>query len=481
MFAPPPLIETEVFARLPDKFRRKDPDNAWAIVNRRGVPVDSFIEGPSFDRAGNLYIVDIPYGRIFRISLAGEFELVAEYDGEPNGLKIARDGRIFITDYRHGLMKLDPGSGKVSVVLDRRWSESFKGVNDLVFAQNGDIYFTDQGQTGLHDPTGRVYRLRTDGTLDLIIANVPSPNGLVLNGTEHILYVAATRGNCIWRVPLMPDGTASKVGIFVQLSGSLGGPDGLAMDSEDNLAIAHAGMGAVWIFSRLGEPLWRVSVAKAGAKGLRGGAFKPRSSPYSFQGMGEEGLKIMREAGDKFGLLVISEVMEISQIPLMMTYVDILQVGARNMQNFNLLRELGKIRKPILLKRGIAATIEELLLSAEYILSGGNYDVILCERGIRTFETYTRNTMDISAIPVVKKLSHLPMTGDPSHGTGRRDKVPPMARAAVAAGADALLIEVHHDPEQALSDGAQSLFPAQFQQLMKELRMIAPAVGRVMA
>ena len=222
-------------------------------------------------------------------------------------------------------------------------------------------------------------------------------------------------------------------------------------------------------------------VAKAGAKGLRGGAFKPRSSPYSFQGMGEEGLKIMREAGDKFGLLVISEVMEISQIPLMMTYVDILQVGARNMQNFNLLRELGKIRKPILLKRGIAATIEELLLSAEYILSGGNYDVILCERGIRTFETYTRNTMDISAIPVVKKLSHLPMTGDPSHGTGRRDKVPPMARAAVAAGADALLIEVHHDPEQALSDGAQSLFPAQFQQLMKELRMIAPAVGRVMA
>ncbi len=222
-------------------------------------------------------------------------------------------------------------------------------------------------------------------------------------------------------------------------------------------------------------------VAKAGAKGLRGGAFKPRSSPYSFQGMGEEGLKIMREAGDRFGLLVISEVMEISQIPLMMTYVDILQVGARNMQNFNLLRELGKIRKPILLKRGIAATIEELLLSAEYIMSGGNYEVILCERGIRTFETYTRNTMDISAIPVVKKLSHLPMAGDPSHATGRRDKVPPMARAAVAAGADALLIEVHHDPEQALSDGAQSLFPAQFEQLMKELKMIAPAVGRVMA
>jgi 3-deoxy-7-phosphoheptulonate synthase len=221
-------------------------------------------------------------------------------------------------------------------------------------------------------------------------------------------------------------------------------------------------------------------VKNAGAKGVRGGAFKPRSSPYSFQGMGEDGLKIMREAGDKLDLLVVSEVMEISQIPLMITYVDILQVGARNMQNFNLLRELGKIRKPILLKRGIAATLEELLLSAEYIMAGGNYDVILCERGIRTFETYTRNTMDISAIPVIKKLSHLPMTGDPSHGTGRRDKVPPMARASVAAGADALLIEVHQDPEHALSDGAQSLFPQQFEDLMKELKLIAPIVGRVM-
>ena len=211
-------------------------------------------------------------------------------------------------------------------------------------------------------------------------------------------------------------------------------------------------------------------VSKAGAKVLRGGAFKPRSSPYSFQGMGEDGLKLLREAGDKYGLLVISEVMEISQIELMMPYVDILQIGARNMQNFNLLRELGKVRKPVLLKRGIAATIEEMLLSAEYVMSGGNYDVILCERGIRTFETYTRNTMDISAIPVSKKLSHLPITADPSHGTGRRDKVAPMARASVAAGADALLIEVHHDPEKALSDGAQSLFPAQFEKLMQELQ-----------
>jgi 3-deoxy-7-phosphoheptulonate synthase len=173
--------------------------------------------------------------------------------------------------------------------------------------------------------------------------------------------------------------------------------------------------------------------------------------------------------------------MEISQIPLMLPYVDILQVGARNMQNFNLLRELGKARKAVMLKRGIAATIEEMLLSAEYIMAGGNYDIILCERGIRTFETYTRNTMDISAIPIVHKLSHLPMCGDPSHGTGRRDKVAPMARAAVAAGADAIIVEVHHDPDKALSDGAQSLYPAQFEELMQQLRMIAPAVGRTIA
>jgi 3-deoxy-7-phosphoheptulonate synthase len=219
-------------------------------------------------------------------------------------------------------------------------------------------------------------------------------------------------------------------------------------------------------------------VADGGASVIRGGAFKPRSSPYSFQGLGEQGLEIMRNAADRRGLLVVSEVMDQTQIPLLLQYSDILQVGARNMQNYNLLRELGKIRKPILLKRGISATIEELLLSAEYILSGGNYEVILCERGIRTFETYTRNTMDISAIPVVKKLSHLPMIGDPSHGIGRRDFVPALARAAVAAGADGLIMEVHHDPDHALSDGAQSLFPGQFNELMQQLRLIAPAVGR---
>ena len=222
-------------------------------------------------------------------------------------------------------------------------------------------------------------------------------------------------------------------------------------------------------------------VSKSGARMLRGGAFKPRSSPYSFQGLGEDGLKLLKEAGEKFGLLVISEVMEISQIPLMEPYVDVYQVGARNMQNFNLLRELGKVRKPVMLKRGIAATIEELLLSAEYIMAGGNYELILCERGIRTFETYTRNTLDISAIPIVHKLSHLPITADPSHGTGRRDKVSPMARAALAAGADAIIVEVHHQPDKALSDGAQSLYPEQFAKLMDELRMIAPAVGRKIA
>jgi 3-deoxy-7-phosphoheptulonate synthase len=189
----------------------------------------------------------------------------------------------------------------------------------------------------------------------------------------------------------------------------------------------------------------------------------------------------MREAADRNGLLVVTEVMDPSQVALVLGYADLMQVGARNMQNYHLLRALGEIRKPVLLKRGMSATIEELLLSAEYILSGGNYDVILCERGIRTFETATRNTLDIAAIPVIKKLSHLPIFADPSHGTGRRDKVAPMARAAVAAGADGLLIEVHPDPEHALSDGAQSLFPEQFAKLMDELRIIAPAVGRSVA
>ncbi len=310
---------------------------------------------------------------------------------------------------------------------------------------------------------------RTTGERQTILAAVgartdfDTRNLEVLAGVEHVHRISAPYK--LAGRAFRPEGTIVELGRGVRIGG-------------DEVVVMA---GPCSIESR--EQLFTVTelIAKAGAKGLRGGAFKPRSSPYSFQGMGEEGLKLLREAGDKFNLLVISEVMEISQIALMLPYIDIFQVGARNMQNFNLLRELGKVRRPVLLKRGIAATLEELLLSAEYIMSGGNYDVILCERGIRTFETYTRNTMDISAIPVIKKLSHLPMAADPSHGTGIRDKVPPMARASVAAGADALLIEVHHNPDKAFSDGAQSLYPEQFAKLMDELRIIAPAVGRKIA
>ncbi len=225
-----------------------------------------------------------------------------------------------------------------------------------------------------------------------------------------------------------------------------------------------------------------MTIAKAvkeyGAKVLRGGAFKPRTSPYSFQGLGETGLKYLREAGDRYGLIVVTEVVDISQISLVNRYADILQVGARNMQNFMLLKELGKIRKPVFLKRGMSATIKEWLMASEYVLTGGNRDVILCERGIRTFENYTRNTLDISAVPVIKKLSHLPIFTDPSHGTGIRSKVIPMARASIAAGADGIIVEVHHDPDNAMSDGAQSLYPHQFDEMMKELRIIAKAVKR---
>ena len=221
-------------------------------------------------------------------------------------------------------------------------------------------------------------------------------------------------------------------------------------------------------------------VSNAGAKILRGGAFKPRTSPYSFQGMGEEGLKLLRKAADKYKLLVITEVMENAQIPLIAEYTDIFQVGARNMQNFPLLNELGKTTTPVMLKRGLAATVEDWLMSAEYVLSNGNRDLMLCERGIRTFETYTRNTFDLSAIPVVHKRSHLPVIADPSHATGLRDKVLPMARAAVAAGADGLMVEVHHDPEHALSDGPQALLPDQFTELMEQVKLIAKVIGRTM-
>ncbi len=221
-------------------------------------------------------------------------------------------------------------------------------------------------------------------------------------------------------------------------------------------------------------------VANSGAKILRGGAFKPRTSPYSFQGLGEEGLKLLRKAADKYNLLVITEVMESAQIKLIEEYTDIFQVGARNMQNFSLLRDLGKTSTPIMLKRGLSATVEDWLMSAEYILSNGNKEVMLCERGIRTFETSTRNTFDLSAIPVVHKRSHLPVIADPSHATGLRDKVLPMARAAVAAGADGLMVEIHNDPEKALSDGPQALLPEQYIDLMKQVKSIAEVISRKM-
>ncbi len=310
---------------------------------------------------------------------------------------------------------------------------------------------------------------RTTGAQQTILAGVGTPSSFDVKQFEVMVGVShAHRISSPYKLAgrnFHPEGTTIRFANGVAIGGNeitvMAGP--CSVESREQIFTAAA------------------QVKAAGAQFLRGGAFKPRSSPYSFQGMGLEGLKLLREVGDHHGLLIISEVMEISQIELMLPYVDVFQIGARNMQNFNLLREIGQARKPTLLKRGIAATIEELLLSAEYILAGGNYELMLCERGIRTFETYTRNTMDISAIPVIKALSHLPMLGDPSHGTGRRDKVAAMAKASVAAGADGLLIEVHPNPDRAISDGAQSLFPEQFSKLMDELRIIAPAVGRSIA
>lgn len=309
---------------------------------------------------------------------------------------------------------------------------------------------------------------RTTGALQTILAGVGPTASLdlskfeLLPGVLHVHrisspYKLAGRG-------FRPEGTVVEFRNGVKIGGKQ--------------VIAMAGPCSIENREQIFETAKRVK--ESGGSFLRGGAFKPRSSPYAFQGLGIPGLELMRDAAEAQGLLVISEVMEISQIESMLPLVDCFQVGARNMQNFNLLRELGQVRKPVLLKRGIAATIEELLLSAEYILSGGNYNVILCERGIRTYETATRNTMDIAAIPVVKKLSHLPIVGDPSHGTGRRDMVAPLAKAAVAAGADGILVEVHPNADKAASDAAQTLYLDQFDALMKELRIVAEAVGRTM-
>ena len=253
----PRVIETKVFSTMPDRFRRKGERTAWADANRRGQPVDCFIEGPSFDADGNLYIVDIPFGRIFRISPGGDWSLVVEYEGWPNGLKIAVNGRIFVADYMHGLMELDAGAGHMRPVLTSRNSESFKGCNDLHIASNGDIYFTDQGQTGLHDPSGRVFRFSASGKLECLIDTGISPNGLVLDPAESVLFVAMTRDNAVWRAPLMLDGSVSKVGRFCSLFGT-SGPDGLTMDKTGNLFVAHASLGHAFVFSPIGELIARI-------------------------------------------------------------------------------------------------------------------------------------------------------------------------------------------------------------------------------
>jgi gluconolactonase len=258
-FEPPALIRAEVFASVPDAIHRKGGPSSWIDANHPGSRLDCFLEGPAFDRAGNLYMVDIPYGRILRMAPGGTFEVAAQYDGWPNGLAIHRDGRVFIADYRLGIMVLDPASGRVEPFLTHAFSESFKGVNDLTFARNGDLYFTDQGQTGVHDPTGRVYRYTVDGRLECLIANGPSPNGLVLDPNERVLYVAMTRANCMWHCPLKPGGGVAKVGVFAQLPG-IHGPDGLAMDESGNLAAAHARPGIVWLFSPIGEALYRIEL-----------------------------------------------------------------------------------------------------------------------------------------------------------------------------------------------------------------------------
>ncbi|WP_137125496.1 SMP-30/gluconolactonase/LRE family protein [Roseomonas sp. HF4] len=258
MYAAPPSVTAEVHAELPEALRIRGRGSEW-LYGRGGATPHSFLEGPSFDRAGDLWLTDIVFGRIFRVSQAGEWRVVADYDGEPNGLAFHRDGWAAITDAKRGLLRLDPETGAVTPLVPRARREGFRGVNDCTFAMNGDLFFTDQGQTGLHDPAGRVYRLRAGAAqADALVSNVPSPNGLVLTGDAHTLYVAATRDNAIWRVPITEDGGVIRVGRFIAMSGGLAGPDGMAMDVDGNIAVAHAGMGTVWIFSRLGEPLLRI-------------------------------------------------------------------------------------------------------------------------------------------------------------------------------------------------------------------------------
>ncbi len=260
MFSAPLSLTTETAFELPAHLHEVSTGNPWVAANLNDRDVTSFLEAPCFDKRGNLWVADIPFGRIFRITPEGEWELIVKYDGWPNGLKFHPDGRLIIADYRHGLLALEIDERKISPFLTHYISQRFKGVNDLTFASNGDLYFTDQGQTGLHDPTGCVYRMKASGEVQRLLDNVPSPNGLVLNADEDTLFVAATRDNAIWRVPLVDSGV-SKVGKYIQLSGG-SGPDGITMDSDANLFIAHLGMGCVWQLDKRGEPKYRIDSSR---------------------------------------------------------------------------------------------------------------------------------------------------------------------------------------------------------------------------
>lgn len=292
MFAAPPTIEARTFARIPDRFRQGPPNEAWIRAQRAGAATECFLEGPSFDREGNLYVVDVPRGRILRISPDGRVDIAFEYDGEPNGLAIHRDGRLFIADFRRGILQLDPDLTDLTPVVGRLGVETFRGVNDLTFASNGDLYFTDQGHSGLHDPSGRVFRLTEKGSLEIVLANIPSPNGLALSPDERTLYLNVTRDNAVWRLPFWGSGMPYKVGAFIRLSGGVG-PDGLAVDSEGGLAIAHIGLGCVWLFNAYGEPTARI-VAPAG-RAVTNVAFDPRGAKRLFITEGDSGEVLVAE------------------------------------------------------------------------------------------------------------------------------------------------------------------------------------------
>lgn len=263
MVPEPKVIETRIFATVPRELMLDDRDSHFTRDIFHGQRLGSFLEGPSFDRDGNLYMVDIAHGRILRLSAKGEWSMVTQYDGSPNGLKIHRDGRLFVTDRQRGIMIVDPVNGKVETFIGPELLPGFKGCNDLFFSSKGDLYFTDQGETGLHDPTGRVFVRKTSGEIKCLISNVPSPNGLVMDPKETMLYIAVTRGNCAWRMPIRPDGSIHRVGLFCQLVGGWG-PDGMAVDTAGNVLMAHAGGAAVWVWSPMGLPLYRVTACDGG-------------------------------------------------------------------------------------------------------------------------------------------------------------------------------------------------------------------------